>query len=279
MILWQLSNQDWRLSKWPLLVTIPLSFTKAEQILSVTKQVSKDSSREISVEEGLLTVMLCSGKLQVRWRDKIKNKRQKKSNAGFLSMRWIGFAVSALFSRESCLPSSAVDHGVISLSCWFKVIVEVWWLMDQHICCCSALTHVRCFATQWTAASRGFLSFTISWSLLKLMFVELVIPPTISFSLAPFSSCPQSFSASGSFPVSQLFTSGGQRIGASALTSVLPMKIQAWFPGGLTGLLSLLFKGLSRVFSSTTVQRHRFFSAQSFLLSNSHICAWQLERS
>ena len=103
--------------------------------------------------------------------------------------------------------------------------------------------------------------------------------PTISFSLAPFSSCPQSFSASGSFPMSQLFSLGGQSIGGSALTSVLPMNIQGWFPRGLTGLISLLSKGLSRVFSSTIVQRHQFFSAQPFLLSNSYIHAWLLERS
>ena len=78
----------------------------------------------------------------------------------------------------------------------------------------------------------------------------------------PFSFCLQSFPASGSFPVSQLFTSGGQGIGASPSASVLPMNIQGWFPLGLTGLISLLSKGLSRAFSSTTVQKHQFFGAQ-----------------
>ena len=78
--------------------------------------------------------------------------------------------------------------------------------------------------------------------------------PTISSSVVPFSSCPKSFSASGSFPVSQLFSSGGQSTGASASTSVLPMNIQGWFPLGLTCLNSLLSKGLSRVFSNTIVQ-------------------------
>ena len=82
--------------------------------------------------------------------------------------------------------------------------------------------------------------------------------PTISPSATPFSSCPQSFPAWGSFPVSWLSTSGGQSIGASALASVLPMNIQGWFPLGWTGLISLLSKGLSRVFSSTTVQKHPF---------------------
>ena len=84
--------------------------------------------------------------------------------------------------------------------------------------------------------------------------------PTISSSVAPFSSCPQSFPVSGSFPMSQLFTSGGQRIGASA--SVFPMNIQGWFPLGLTGLISLQSKGLWRVFSSTIVQKHQFFNVQ-----------------
>ena len=97
---------------------------------------------------------------------------------------------------------------------------------------------------------------------------------TISSSVVPFSSCLQSFPASGSFLMSQLFASGGQSIGASASASVLPMNIQGWFPLGFTGLISLLSKGLSRVSSSTTVQRHQFFSAQPFLLSSSHICTW-----
>ena len=86
--------------------------------------------------------------------------------------------------------------------------------------------------------------------------------PAISSSVIPFSSCPQSFPASGSFPVSQFFASGGQSIGVSASASVLPMNIQDWFPLGWTGWISLQSKGLSRVFSSTTVQKHQFFGAQ-----------------
>ena len=86
--------------------------------------------------------------------------------------------------------------------------------------------------------------------------------PTISSSVIRFPSCPQSFPASGSFPKSLLFTSDGQSIGASASTSVLPMHIQGWFPFGLTGWISLLSKGLSRVFSNTTVQKHQFFGTQ-----------------
>ena len=84
----------------------------------------------------------------------------------------------------------------------------------------------------------------------------------ISSSVAPFSSWPQSFPESGSFPMSQLFISGGKSIGTSASASVLPMNIQSWFSLGLTGLIYVLYKGLSRVFSNTTVQNHQFFGAQ-----------------
>ena len=93
---------------------------------------------------------------------------------------------------------------------------------------------------------------------------------TISSSVALFS-CPQSFPASGSFPVSWLFASGGQIIGASASASVLPMNSQDWFPLGWTGWISLQSKGLSRVFCNTTIQKHQFFSAQLSLWSNSYV--------
>ena len=94
----------------------------------------------------------------------------------------------------------------------------------------------------------------------------------------PFSSCPQSLPASGSFPMSQLFASGGQSIGVSASTSFSPMNTQDWSPLGWTGWISLQSKGLSRVFSNTTVQKHQFFSAQPSLGSNSHIHTWPLEK-
>ena len=101
--------------------------------------------------------------------------------------------------------------------------------------------------------------------------------PTISSSVVPFSFCPQSFPASGSFQMNQLFASGGQSIGVSDSTSVLPMNIQDWTPLGWTGWINLQSKGLSRVFSSTTVQKHQFFSAQLSLQSDSHIHTWLLE--
>ena len=192
-------------------------------------------------------------------------------------------------------------------------------------------------ATPWTVARQASLSITISWSLIKLMSIESVMPSnhliflpsifpsirvfssesagdiennstilvqfswsvvsnslrphesqdtrppcpsptpvvhpnpcslcwrchlTISSSVIPFSSCPQSFPGSGSFPISQLFTSGGQSIGVSASTSVPPINTQDWSPLGWTGWISLQSKGLSRVFSNTTVQKHQFFCAQ-----------------
>ena len=100
--------------------------------------------------------------------------------------------------------------------------------------------------------------------------------PTISSSVVPFSSCPQSFPASGSFPVSQFFVSGGQSIGVSA--SVLPMSTQDWSPLGWTSWISLQSKGLSGVFSNTTVQKRQFFCAQPSSHSNSHIPTWLLEK-
>ena len=101
---------------------------------------------------------------------------------------------------------------------------------------------------------------------------------TISSSVTLFSFCLQSFPASWSFPLSQLFTSGGQSIGVSALASILPMSIWGLFSLGLTGLISLVSKWLSRVVSSTTVRKHQFFGAQLSLWSNFHICTWPLEK-
>ena len=102
--------------------------------------------------------------------------------------------------------------------------------------------------------------------------------PAISFSVVPCSSCPQSLPASGSFPMSQLFPWGGQSTGVSACASVLPMNTQVLSPSGWTGWISLQPKGLSRVFSSTIVQKHHFFGTQLSLQSNSHIHTWPLEK-
>ena len=102
--------------------------------------------------------------------------------------------------------------------------------------------------------------------------------PAISSSVIPFSSCPQSFPASESFPMSQLFMWGGQSIGVSALASFLPKNTQVWSPLGWTGWISMQSKGLSRVFSNTTVQKHQFVSTQPSSQSNSHIHTWLLEK-
>ena len=133
--------------------------------------------------------------------------------------------------------------------------------------------------TPWTAAHQAFLSFTVSWSLLRFMSVESVTPSNHLILCCPLLLLPSIFSCTGSFQMSQLFTSGGQSIGVSAPASVLPMNVQGWFPLGLgLGLISLLTEGLSRMFSSTTVQKHQFFSAQPFLWSSSHIRTWLLEK-
>ena len=116
-----------------------------------------------------------------------------------------------------------------------------------------SLSHVRLFATPWTAPRQASCSLTTPGACLNSCPLSQWCHPTISSSVIPFPSCLQSFPASRSFPKSQSFTSGGQRIGVSASASVLPMNIQDWFPLGLTSLISLHSKGLSRVFSNTTI--------------------------
>ena len=124
------------------------------------------------------------------------------------------------------------------------------------------------------------LLFTVSWSLLTFMSIESLMLSNHLILCHPFSFSLQSFPASGSFPVSRLFPSGSQSFGTLVLASVLPKNIQIWFPVGLTDdLISLHSKGLSRVLSSTTVWKHQFFGAQTFLWSNSHIQIWQLEKT
>ena len=125
-----------------------------------------------------------------------------------------------------------------------------------------SLSHVQLFATPWNAAHQASLSITLSQSLLKLMSIESVMPSNHLTSIVPFSSCLQSFPASESFPMSHFYTSGGQSIGVFASASVLSMNIQDCFPLGWTDLISLQSKGLSTVFSNTTVQNHQFFNAK-----------------
>ena len=132
--------------------------------------------------------------------------------------------------------------------------------------------------TAWIAACQASLSITISGIHPNSCPSSRWCHPAISSSVVPFSSCPQSLPPSGSFPMSQLFTWSDQSIGVSASASVLPMNTQDWSPLGWTGWISLQFKGLSRVFSNTTVQKHQFFGTQLSSQSNSHIHTWPQEK-
>ena len=152
-----------------------------------------------------------------------------------------------------------------------------------------SLSHVWLFATPWTSACQPSLSFTISRSLLKLMSIELVMSSNHLILCCPLllSSIFPSIRMMGNHLMSQLFASGALSIVLLKVTqsielfnsaSLLLVNIQGWFLLGLTDLISFLFKGLSRVFSSTTVQKHQFFSAQPALWSNSHIRTWLQEK-
>ena len=134
--------------------------------------------------------------------------------------------------------------------------------LKQYSVVIQSLSCVPLLATPWIAAHQASLSFTISLSLLKIMSIELEMPSNHLILYVAFSFCLSSFPASESFPVSQFFAPGGQGIGPSASVSVLPVNIRDWFPLGLTGLISLQSKGLSRGISNTTVQKHQFFGTQ-----------------
>ena len=140
------------------------------------------------------------------------------------------------------------------------------------------LSRVWLFVTPWIAACQASLFITNSGVYSNSCPSSQWCHPAISSSVVPFSSCPQSLLALGSFPTSQLFTSGGQSIGVSASASVLPMNTQNRSPLGWTGWISLQSKGLSGVFSNTTVQKHKFFGSQLSSQSNSHIHTWPLEK-
>ena len=137
-----------------------------------------------------------------------------------------------------------------------------------------SLSHVWVFETPWTAAHQASLSITNSRSSPKFMCIELVIPSSHLILCCPLLLLLPILPASGSFPMSQLFTWGGQSIGISASASVLPINIQDWSPLRWTGWISLQSKG----FSNTTVQKHQFFCTQLSSQSNSHIHTWPLEK-
>ena len=140
------------------------------------------------------------------------------------------------------------------------------------MCCCSVAQSYPTLCNLMDCSTPASLSFPISWSLLKLMSIELVMPSNhliLCHALLPPSVFPSI--RVGSFPMSQFFETGGHSIGASASPSVLSVNIQGWFPLGFIGLISLQSKGLWRIFSSATVQKHQFFGTQSSLWSNSHM--------
>ena len=142
-----------------------------------------------------------------------------------------------------------------------------------------SLSRVVLFGTPWTADARPPCPSPTPGAYPNSCPSSWWCHPTSSSSVVPFSSRPQSFPASGSFQMSQLFASGGQSIGVSASKSVPPMNTQDWSPLGWTGWISLQSKGLSRVFSNTTVQKQQFFGTQLSLYSKSHIHTWLLEKS
>ena len=140
------------------------------------------------------------------------------------------------------------------------------------------LSHVWLFATPWITAHQASLSITNSWSSPKPMTMESVMPSSHLILCRPFLLLPPIPPSIRVFPMSQLFASGGQSIGVSASASVLPKNTQDWSPLEWTSWISLQSKGLSRVFSNTTVQKHQFFSAELSSQSNFHIHTWLLEK-
>ena len=164
---------------------------------------------------------------------------------------------------------------------WFIAAGRLWglrggrWALHCPEYFSSVLSRVQLFVT---AACQASLSLTNSQSSLRLMSIESVMPSNHLILCRPLLPCLQSFPALGAFQMSQFLPSGSESTGASASAPILPMNIQDWFPLGWTGWISLQFKGLSRIFSNTTVQKHQFFGTQLSLWSNSHIHTWWLEK-
>ena len=184
-----------------------------------------------------------------------------------MPMSWISYLTFIFSSYLSTWES------IISFSVFLKPMM---YILISQFSSVQLLSRVRLFVTPWIAARQASLSITNSQTLLKPMSIES--HPAISSSVVTFSSCPQFLPASGSFPMSQLFALGGQGIGVSASASVLPINTQDWSPWGWTDWISLQSKGLSGVFSNTTIKKHQFLSGQLSSQSNSHIYTWPLEK-
>ena len=170
-----------------------------------------------------------------------------------------------------------LGSGMVKDRLWEHQGNSAWSGLEGRVSVQFSCSVVSDSATPWTAAHQASLSITNSWSLPKLMSIESVMPSNHLILCCPLLLLPSIFPASGSFLMSWLFASGSQSIGASTSASVLPVNIQDWFPLEFTGWIYLQFKGLSRVFSNTTVQKHQFFGAQVSSQSNSHIHTWLLE--
>ena len=151
-------------------------------------------------------------------------------------------------------------------------------LLYTYVVAVQLLSCVQLLAISWTEAHQASMSFTISWSLPKLMSTESVMPSYRLVFCYPLLHLPSIFPSIRVFSNELLFVSGGQSIGVSASSSVLLMNIQDWFPLELIRWISFQSKGLSRVFSNTTVEKHPFFCVQPSLWSNSHIHRWLLEK-
>ena len=155
---------------------------------------------------------------------------------------------------------------------------QLYIISDEEFSIVHSLSRVQLFATPWITAHQDSLSIQTPRVYSNSCPLSRWCHPAISSSVVPFSSCPQSLQTSGCFPLSQLFAWGSQSIGVSASTSVLPMNTQDSSPSVWTGWISLESKGLSKVFSNTTVQKHHFLGAQLSSQSNSHIHTWPLEK-
>ena len=188
----------------------------------------------------------------------------------------LGFCLFVCFK----IISEIIQH--LSFCIWLTSLSKmpsrsIQGLTSDQIRSDQSLSRVRLFATPWFAACQASLSITNSRSSPDSRPSSQWCHPAISSSVIPFSSCPQSLPAPESFPMSQLFAWGGQSTGVSALASFLPKKSQGWSPSEWTGSIYLQSKGLSRVFSNTTVQKHQFLGTQPSSQSNSHIHTWPKE--
>ena len=175
---------------------------------------------------------------------------------------WFPSAVSGSLTSRGVLPWTPVEHGQSSHA--FPFFCFLQFSSVQLLSC------VWLFATPWTAARQASLSITNSQSLLKPMSKSWWCHPTISSSVVPFSSCLQSFPASGSFLMSQFFASGGHRIGVSASASVLPMNIQDWFSLGWTGWIALQSKGLSSLLQHHSLKASILWCSALFMVHFSY---------